>query len=393
MVPNSGHPKKGRPSHPIPSGKKEGTCPSVEVRRIDDYETRVIQRLNEAGCPPLSFQEECDRLHAMEEQLYNANLRRRFLPGQHNIRTIDATLHPSIYWFIGDIHGDLCALKTVFSFIEAEMIRYPHCRPVLVFLGDIIDRGAYAREVLDFILDLYENHRQYDVLYLKGNHDEGLSLLESGHYYSDVIPDDFVQELNKRIDQNEPWYTLPGYAAIRFFQEAATAIILKYGKKAALCTHGGVPHIDVQDLWKKSPHSLENLSRAPKLEALFLRDFVWNRFHPLVKKIPPNRKTSHTLMGYGDFEEFCKLFRKKTGLYLSLMVRGHDHVPLGYKDYPTYGPHTLITATTMCANHVFPERRPSVVRWIPGEKVKIYALNPPSLFLSPDQVYYSHDKI
>jgi hypothetical protein len=65
--------------------------------------------------------------------------------------------------FVGDIHGDLDAVERVFSHV-----RLPGT--VLVFLGDVVDRGPASRECLERILTEKLEHPQ-SVHLLMGNHE------------------------------------------------------------------------------------------------------------------------------------------------------------------------------------------------------------------------------
>tara|TARA_B110000211_G_scaffold231661_1_gene293634 strand:+ start:1071 stop:1736 length:666 start_codon:yes stop_codon:yes gene_type:complete len=67
----------------------------------------------------------------------------------------------SIY-AIGDIHGSLKALKTIF---DQEIITKAD---TVVFLGDYIDRGLQTRQVIDWLI---ENKKNYDFKFVMGNHE------------------------------------------------------------------------------------------------------------------------------------------------------------------------------------------------------------------------------
>ena len=69
---------------------------------------------------------------------------------------------------IGDIHGRADLLEALLLQIDVDCTLYPSRRPIVVFLGDYIDRGPASREVLDLLLG-YE--RTKETIFLKGNHD------------------------------------------------------------------------------------------------------------------------------------------------------------------------------------------------------------------------------
>ncbi len=65
--------------------------------------------------------------------------------------------------FVGDVHGDLDAVERVFAEASAP-------GTVVVFLGDVVDRGPSSREVLTRIL-LAKLERPQAVYLLMGNHE------------------------------------------------------------------------------------------------------------------------------------------------------------------------------------------------------------------------------
>jgi serine/threonine protein phosphatase 1 len=74
-----------------------------------------------------------------------------------------------IYYAIGDVHGRFDHLKKMIEFIEADA-KYWDGRPVIYFLGDIVDRGTRSRECLELVHRTLEKH-EGSRLHL-GNHDD-----------------------------------------------------------------------------------------------------------------------------------------------------------------------------------------------------------------------------
>jgi len=68
---------------------------------------------------------------------------------------------------IADIHGCFNAMKDL---IENKIQISKEDK--LIFLGDYIDRGPDSKKVLDYIMDLQNNH--YDIVTLRGNHESML---------------------------------------------------------------------------------------------------------------------------------------------------------------------------------------------------------------------------
>ncbi len=65
---------------------------------------------------------------------------------------------------IGDVHGCVRTLDALLNRLFGE---YDIHR--LIFLGDIVDRGRYSKEVCDLIIEL---KKEYDVTLLLGNHED-----------------------------------------------------------------------------------------------------------------------------------------------------------------------------------------------------------------------------
>jgi serine/threonine protein phosphatase 1 len=72
---------------------------------------------------------------------------------------------------IGDVHGCSSHLEQLLALIEAHVTAFPSHRPILVFLGDYIDRGPASRHVIDQLIFLREHK---EVIFLKGNHESYL---------------------------------------------------------------------------------------------------------------------------------------------------------------------------------------------------------------------------
>lgn len=77
-----------------------------------------------------------------------------------------------LIYAVGDLHGRLDLLDRVMAAIGRDARKAAH-RPVLVFLGDYIDRGAQSKGVIDRLIEL-ANGGDFELRALKGNHEEAL---------------------------------------------------------------------------------------------------------------------------------------------------------------------------------------------------------------------------
>lgn len=82
-----------------------------------------------------------------------------------------------VVYAIGDVHGRLDCLDDLLAQIDADPARGGR-RPVLVFLGDLIDRGPESRGVVDRVMAMCA--ASVDVHCLCGNHEELLFTAAKG---------------------------------------------------------------------------------------------------------------------------------------------------------------------------------------------------------------------
>jgi serine/threonine protein phosphatase 1 len=81
-------------------------------------------------------------------------------------------------YVVGDVHGRLDLLDQLLDTIEQEVAQCPARKVMLVFLGDLIDRGPQSAQVIER-LRLYR-HERLRVLFLLGNHEEVLLRILQG---------------------------------------------------------------------------------------------------------------------------------------------------------------------------------------------------------------------
>lgn len=79
------------------------------------------------------------------------------------------TLNQAVY-LVGDIHGRLDLLEHLLELVDSDIILKGYKQPLLVFVGDYIDRGEQSAEVLTRVHDLSVSLPQ-NVICLMGNHE------------------------------------------------------------------------------------------------------------------------------------------------------------------------------------------------------------------------------
>lgn len=81
-------------------------------------------------------------------------------------------------YVIGDVHGRLDLLEELLCDIDAELEDQPPARTLLVFVGDLIDRGPSSAQVLER-LRTYSS-QGVEPLFILGNHEEVLLRILTG---------------------------------------------------------------------------------------------------------------------------------------------------------------------------------------------------------------------
>lgn len=72
------------------------------------------------------------------------------------------------------MHGRLDALEPLLRSIAEDLrVSKPAEPPLLIFLGDYVDRGPASRQVVDLVMGM-AGHDEFEVRALKGNHEEAL---------------------------------------------------------------------------------------------------------------------------------------------------------------------------------------------------------------------------
>ncbi|MEL6196484.1 MAG: metallophosphoesterase, partial [Pseudomonadota bacterium] len=74
---------------------------------------------------------------------------------------------------IGDVHGDMAALKSMRRKIDEDLARRPAQDWREVWLGDYVDRGPDSQGVIEALISWPEAERR---ICLRGNHDDYMHL-------------------------------------------------------------------------------------------------------------------------------------------------------------------------------------------------------------------------
>ncbi|KAK1375768.1 Serine/threonine-specific protein phosphatase/bis(5-nucleosyl)-tetraphosphatase [Heracleum sosnowskyi] len=81
------------------------------------------------------------------------------------------TKHYKTVCCIGDIHGYINKLQTLWSNLQAHISPSDFQSALIIFLGDYCDRGPNTPQVLDFLISLPSRYPNQTHVFLCGNHD------------------------------------------------------------------------------------------------------------------------------------------------------------------------------------------------------------------------------
>ena len=203
-------------------------------------------------------------------------------------------------YVIGDIHGNLHSLLNLIEIIEKNDPE------LIIFLGDIVDRGVHQLECLIIILSLkilYPNK----IYILKGNHET----LEMNQYYGffHVFLDRF-KDSQKFQEVLEIYNVLPFCAIIN---------------KKILCVHGGIPE-NSSILEKIKGIKTKNLNSIIESIEQDLYQSIWNDPKEGLEEFMHSfRGPGIKFFGEKAFNDFME------ANHLQYLIRAHECFLEGYK--------------------------------------------------------------
>jgi hypothetical protein len=166
----------------------------------------------------------------------------------------------------------------------------------LLFLGDILDRGMHALEIVIFILILIKSNNQEEngkpleeprIIYNRGNHEEYMTYK------------DFRIEYKSKIGNDDTKYK----AFKKFFTSCPSAVILQNGEDKSItniwCCHGGIPYYNKYNKYKNLREFINKDDKFFLINKQDANQIRWNdliksninlRLHPKLKDTRGNIK-------------------------------------------------------------------------------------------------------
>ena len=203
-------------------------------------------------------------------------------------------------YVIGDIHGNLETLLGLYELIDKN---HPD---LVIFLGDIVDRGSKQLECLLFILVL-KILKPHKYFILRGNHET----LEMNKYYG------FYQEfMDKFKDPRNFEEILAVYSSMPI-----CAIV----NSTILCLHGGIPQ-DRKILQKIKGVKTKNIGTIFESIAHSLIQIMWNDPKNELEGFTESfRGPGINFFGEDVFDIFMSINNLKT------LIRAHECFPEGFR--------------------------------------------------------------
>jgi serine/threonine protein phosphatase 1 len=96
----------------------------------------------------------------------------RLLRSREDVTRPASTPDDTAIYAVGDIHGRLDLLGKVHGLIAAHAKTVARPRKVIVYLGDLVDRGPNSREVVEHLIT--SPLPGFEYVYLKGNHEDAM---------------------------------------------------------------------------------------------------------------------------------------------------------------------------------------------------------------------------
>lgn len=216
------------------------------------------------------------------------------------VDSTEAELLSSRIVFVGDVHGDVDVLRRI-----VEHLFRGREDAILVFLGDLFDRGEKSIEAVRL---LFWTARRFpgQVLWVAGNHDVGLSYDDNAEkFVSSVQPAEFTEWLNANPAAKEE-----GRLLINTIADLPVACVIG----DVWASHGGTPQSDVS----------EDFTSFDKMTDEMIEDCFWSHMKDVPKKLP-NRTHKGAEVGFEDARLFFNTIMTKENIKIRHVVCAHEH--------------------------------------------------------------------
>jgi serine/threonine protein phosphatase 1 len=197
----------------------------------------------------------------------------------------------TVYYAIGDVHGEKAKLDQLLAYIRDDATAYS-CSRRIVFVGDLIDRGAESRAVVETAMRL---QAEEGAIVIRGNHEE-LMLHAIDHNESVGIywwatngGDETIESYQLVNGPKDDWREAVDKAHIKWLRALPT--IWRDDERKLVFVHGGIDpwrypnESDEVRMWTRSPTFFRS-SNWPDREEL--RDILVVHGHTPTEDFEPD---------------------------------------------------------------------------------------------------------
>lgn len=219
------------------------------------------------------------------------------LKAESSILDITVDSEKTNFVIVGDIHGDLASLFTIFNREgNPSKTRY-------LFLGDYVDRGSHSSEVL-LILYCYKVLYPSQIYLIRGNHE--FESMNDGY--------GFKSECESRNVLGTFFYE-------KITQTYAFLPLCAIINKKIFCVHGGISN------FLESKDGLQKVRKVGKMLNSFnliQTDFLWNDPQDGIENFAPSSRGIGSVFGKKALFEFLDKIE------CDVLIRGHQNQMDGY---------------------------------------------------------------
>ncbi|MFX1390218.1 MAG: metallophosphoesterase [Promethearchaeota archaeon] len=212
----------------------------------------------------------------------------------------DLVQNTEIAYIIGDIHGNLETLVKLLTLINKQNPK------LVIFLGDLVDRGPKQFECLIIVLAL-KILFPFKYFLLKGNHES----LEMNQYYG------FFQDFISRFKDKDKFNQI-----LNIYNLLPLCALIN---KRILCLHGGIPQ-DNDILKKLKGKNCKEFNEILISNTQSIYQIMWNDPKSEIEEFSNSfRGPGIKFFGNKAFDSFMEYNK------LQYLIRAHECFPEGYR--------------------------------------------------------------
>jgi hypothetical protein len=229
---------------------------------------------------------------------------------------------------IGDIHGFLDKMKSLWSNLESEMGKKKLHESIVVFLGDYCDKGPDTKGVLDWLISVKKSRPTGSTIFLAGNHDFAMAS------YLGCIPADNIPEFYNLDNTKDSNFTKG------FFSHYVSEIGMHYMGRRWGGSTSYKPKSTFESYGVDFKYTMETreffINAVPDEHKKFLKDLVWMYEIDLPHCDPKKIVCIHAGIGQNNVKEQLEAIKNRNifepNHYVDGINNGRMHFMSGRKE-------------------------------------------------------------